>query len=156
MRSASTTAGSSIPGMARWIASRSCCLAGASRPRPVTRPVTRRPAAFFFFIRVHRCPFWLIWFKNRGRSLVCLVVQSTTRAIYFPKEDTYVRVLIAGTNTHTASFGSLCGPHGPCRAARSLLRSSFAPLRGEKRRFWRKRNIARRRPSPIPVWRSIT
>ena len=32
---------------------------------------------------------WWIWRKNRGRFLVYLVVQSTARAIYFPKKDTY-------------------------------------------------------------------
>ena len=39
----------------------------------------------------HRCPFWLIWLKNRGVSLVYLVVQSTTREthLFFPKNDTY-------------------------------------------------------------------
>ena len=37
----------------------------------------------------HRCPFWLIWLKNRGRFLVYVVVQSTTRAINFARKDTY-------------------------------------------------------------------
>ena len=37
----------------------------------------------------HRCPVGLIWLKHRGRFLVYLVVQSTTRAIYFCKQDTY-------------------------------------------------------------------
>ena len=33
-------------------------------------------------IQAHGCPFWLIWLKNRGRFLVCLVGQSTTREIH--------------------------------------------------------------------------
>ena len=35
-----------------------------------------------------RCPYWLIWLKNRGRFLVYLVVQSTIGAISFPEKDT--------------------------------------------------------------------
>ena len=37
--------------------------------------------------QAHRCPFWLIWLKHSGRFLVYLVVQSTSRAVYFPKRD---------------------------------------------------------------------
>ena len=33
--------------------------------------------------------FWLFWSKNRGRFLVYLMVQSTTRAICLPQKDTY-------------------------------------------------------------------
>ena len=37
----------------------------------------------------HRCPCCLVWLKTRGGFLVYLVVQSSTRAIYFPQKDTY-------------------------------------------------------------------
>ena len=37
----------------------------------------------------HRWPFWLFWSNNGGRFLVYLVVQSSTRAIYFPEKDAY-------------------------------------------------------------------
>ena len=37
----------------------------------------------------HRCPF-LVWLNNRGRFLVCLVVQSSTRETHlFSLKDTY-------------------------------------------------------------------
>ena len=39
--------------------------------------------------RVHWCPFWLVWLKNRGRFLVYLAVQSSTReSIYFQPKGT--------------------------------------------------------------------
>ena len=39
-----------------------------------------------------RCPFWLIRLKNRGRFLVYLAVQSTTRAIYLFSRNGHLRL----------------------------------------------------------------
>ena len=56
----------------------------------------------------HRCPFWLIWLKNRGRFLVYLVVQSTTRTphLFSTKKDTY--------GEKPPFFWPVAGPCGFC------------------------------------------
>ena len=48
------------------------------------RAQKRKPHAVFIGVL-----FGLVWLKNRGRFLVHLVVQASTRAIYFFKKDTY-------------------------------------------------------------------
>ena len=50
----------------------------------------------------HRCPFCLVWLKNRGRFLVYLVVQSSTRAIHFPKKTPMVLRCIWPTSKPSA------------------------------------------------------
>ena len=72
------------------------------------------PPRFFFWgaggVNKHRCPSWLTWLKNRERFLVYLVLQSTTRAIYFPKKDTYAnKWWVAGAFSFCVCFSFFFG-----------------------------------------------
>ena len=69
--------------------------AGPRRTTSRTSPLKLVWLNFFEFVsRLHRCPFWLIWWKNRGRSLVYLVLQLTTRETHLFSQKGHLCVFV--------------------------------------------------------------
>ena len=88
----------------------------------------------------HRCPFWLMWLKNRGRFLVFLVVQSTTRDTYvcnaFPSRQRQflcVAILVYLLNWHRLCALSQVGFNGLPRHLSLCANSQQFDPRGSTR-----------------------
>ena len=68
--------------------------ASHKKARVVRGVLAKLSKIFSDTMNTHRCPFWLVGLKHRGRFLVCLMVESSTWEIHlFSKKDTYVNIL---------------------------------------------------------------